>query len=440
MAWKHPAVPALSPRRAAMRRCRASALACVALLAACQDREGTLEAEKGAAPAGAARSLATSSVRQAAFATYPDIEPALITQVRSGVEHQATVWMEFTSGISNPSQLVSQHFASGNGRHNYLGKLPGYDGRYADPWLAQEKGTARQRIYLVAVTVGGTQTDPNALVRWYSDNGGYSWSAPAAIVQNPSSPAPYMVDKPAVAVSSAAGSPGYVYVVYNRQRYISATKQIRELVVQVSTDGGTTWKGPFPVGDQALGNHNAPQVMVDSDGSVYVLWVRWPGGLVNQDEVRIARSPAYVQRDTSTMVFKEGPALTGQNMYSAMQNFTCGGTCKVRGASVPIARLDAARRRIGVAWHRKNASGGTVIDFRAISIADSTPAWGRPSRCPGTAATTSSRRWTSTRSGTTSSRTTRSSRSTRRSSTTWRTTSRSPGTLPWSTRTRTSTC
>jgi hypothetical protein len=369
MAWKHPTAPPLPSRRAPLRHRRASALALLALLAACQDREGTLEADKATPPAAAARSLTTSSPeRPAAFAIYPDIEPALITQMRSGVENQVAVWMEFTQGISSPSQLASSHFASGNARHNYLGKLSGYEGRYADPWLAQETGTARQRIYLVGVTAGSARTDPNALVRWYSDNGGFSWSSPAAIIKY-AGPAPCMVDKPTVAVSAAPGSAGYVYVVYNRQ---AAT--IREQVIQVSTDGGTTWKGPFPVGNQAAGNHNAPQVMVDSNGDVYVVWARWRP-TVNGDSMRVARSPAYVAGATS-MTFTDGPVLSIGRVNDASHTFACGGTCRVRDASVPIARLDAARRRIAVAWHGFRATGGTEIRFTTVSIANNSMAWG----------------------------------------------------------------
>ncbi|MFL5381736.1 MAG: sialidase family protein [Longimicrobiaceae bacterium] len=308
-------------------------------------------------------SLATSPGRQAAFATYQDIEPALMTQVRAGVEHQVAVWMEFTNGLAGGSQFASSHFANGNGRANYLGKLPGYTGRYADPWLAQNTSSAAplQRIYLVGIIAGGSTADPNALVRWYSDNGGYSWSAPGLISGDSTSPAAFFRDKPAVAVSAAAGSAGYVYVAYIRRNRLTNRN---ELVVQASTDAGATWKAPTLVTDPATTSHQAPQVMVDSNGDVYVLWTRW---LAGTDELRIARSPAY-SPSTGSMTFTQGlPANVG-NLYGGAETFACGAGCAVRAASIPIARLDAARRRIAVAWHRPNGTGGSVIDFGTVGV------------------------------------------------------------------------
>jgi hypothetical protein len=347
------------------------ALAGLAFVAACRGDGGT-QADI-TVPAGPSRLVTSSNLstsdRQAAFATYQDIEPALITQMRSGVEHQTTVWMEFTNALP---QLVSSHYASGTNNISYLAHLPGYDGRYGDPWMVQNTSTTAplQRIYLVGITVGNTTAEPNALVRWYSDNGGTSWSPAAAIVQYPTAPAPFLVDKPAVAVSAAAGSAGYVYVPYIRH---NRSTNRHELVIQVSTDAGATWKGPYLISNPAVSHHQAPQVMVDSNGDVYVLWARWIVGST-PDELHIARSKAYTTADS--MAFTEGPVLNTGAVYSANETFGCGTGCTVRAASVPIARLDAARRRIGVAWHRPNGSGGSMIDFRTVSIATTTPAWG----------------------------------------------------------------
>jgi hypothetical protein len=322
-----------------------------------------------------AATLTTTNERAAAFATYADAEPSIATQMRNGVEHQVVAWMEFTQGIDSPARLKFNHFANGNASIGTLPALSGFTGRYADPWLTQNTSTATplQRIYCFGVTTGASVADASAIVRWYSDNGGQTWSA-AGVVQRydrdaSGNAADFWVDKPAATVSAHSGSAGYIYVTYVRR---SRATNRTEIVVSVSTNGGSTWNGPYNVsGTTSVGGHFDPQIMVDNDdGSVWVVWTRTANG-----EIRIASNSAWTSSwsTTSTTLFTQQQTATVAGLYGGGAYVACGANCRLRAVSAPVARLDSTRNRIGVAWHRANGTG-TVIDFRPFDTAGLT--WG----------------------------------------------------------------
>lgn len=307
--------------------------------------------------------------RQLAFNADQDIEPTVMTQVRSGVEHQAAVWMSFATAES-PSRLKYNHYANGNATLGTLPFLPGYEGPYADPILAQNESSAAplQRMYLVGVTHTGAFTTPNAIVRWYSDDGGQSWSAAGAVVEYTEPLVSHWVDKPTVAVSPGGASAGYVYVLHTT---MSNSSGFNQLMLSVSMDGGATWSGPHAVNNPTIARPLG-QVVVDSNGDVYVVWsIRTENG----DQLRVTKSPAF-NPATGMMNFSAPQIQTiGTMRQGSNQTIRCGSGCTVRAATIPIAKIDTVRRRIGVAWHEEPLNSSTVVRFVPINIAGATPQW-----------------------------------------------------------------
>jgi hypothetical protein len=332
----------------------------------------------------ATAALTITNNRQAYFHTSEDVEPAIVSLMRSGVETTVTVFMDY--GLNGPlnysTRLRYNSFANGNATLGTLASLPGDTGRYADPVLAYNKAAtnAPGRIYAVGLHHAST-TEPIAstVVRWYSDTGGTSWSAAGMIHQENGTP--YLLDKPAVAVSSATGSAGYVYVAYvrvNRPDPVNSPNSFtREIVMKVSTNGGTTWQGPYVVSSGMTGTQ-APQVMVDSNGDVYCLWTNW----ATLSVFHVAKSAPF----TTTMAFGASAALTtpAQTRGTNVQVKSTAPSVSVRAATVPIAKLDAARDRIGVTWSLKDQDLlKHVVYFQTISIAGAQPVWQNNQRIVG---------------------------------------------------------
>jgi hypothetical protein len=335
----------------------------------------TAAAVLAALPLSAA--LTTSSHRQASYGSYGDIEPTVITQMRSGIEYQTAVWMEFAvqpPGTPVYSQLKFNSFNSGNATGGYLGKASGYLKRYADPLLAQN--TSTNRMYLIGLTAGDVHSEPSAIVRWYSDNGGQSWSSPLVVttsvaLASPQPAATVFLDKPAIAVSSASNSSGYVYVAYVRENLgtngnPNGTNQI---VLKVSTNNGTSFSQEIPVSAQSAGHH-APQVMVDNlNGEVYVVWLR--DGL---NTLHFARLSAY---NGSTMTSIQTAQTTIGGTFTG--NVAIGGLT-VRGLTTPTAKLDNVNRRIAVTWHETQNNVARAV-FQTIDLVNGmTQASWRPDR------------------------------------------------------------
>lgn len=307
--------------------------------------------------------------RQLAFSADQDIEPTVMTQMRSGIEHQTAVWMNFATS-SSPSRLKYNHYANGNATLGTLPFLAGYEGPYADPILAENESSAAplQRMYLVGVTHTGAFTSPNAIVRWYSDDGGQTWSSAAAVVEYSGDLVSHFVDKPTVAVSPGGATGGYVYVLHTT---MSNSSGFHQLMLSVSTNGGATWSGPHAVNSPTI-ERPIGHVVTDSNGDVYVVWaIRSDTG----DYLRVSKSPAY---NTATGMMNFGmpqSQLIGTLRQGGNQAIRCGSGCTIRAASVPIARIDTVRRRIGVTWHEENANGATVVRFMPINIALVNPQW-----------------------------------------------------------------
>lgn len=324
-----------------------------------------------------AAAVLTTTERRMFTSVSEDIEPTLVSQVRFGVEYNTIAWMKLNNNQNSttPSRL---HFSSVNSNGataaGAIGQLSGFtNGRYADPWLTQNKlttGSAPQRIYLVGVVHSGAFTQPSAVARWYSDNGGFSWSSAAAVISDPGA---YFYDKTTADVSAHSGSPGYLYVSFIRRN----SNGQHEPMVMVSVNGGASFAGPFQVAAPA-GSYGTPQVMVDSsNGQVYVVWKE-----TSEERFLVARAPAY----NGTLVFGDPVTLTRDEFIQDGTHYAqVSPTVSVRASTVPIARLDAVNRRIGVAWHEEYFPNPgqsnprlTVIRFTTIDIRNGNLAWRSP--------------------------------------------------------------
>jgi hypothetical protein len=304
-----------------------------------------------------------------------DIEPALISQVRSGVEYNTTVWMKFNNNqnSSTPSRFqFSSVNSNGGTAAGAIGQLSGFTGRYADPWLTQNPLTSGQnnpqRIYLVGVVHNGATAAPNAAVRWTSDNGGFSWSSASAIISDTTGA--FFYDKTTADVSTHVDSQGYLYVSFIRRNNNNTAATRLEPMVMVSTNGGASFAGPFPVAAPS-GGYGAPQVMVDSStGEVYVILEDW-----NNHDLLVARAPAYNGSPMwgfGTPVILNNPG----TIHDPGTYVQVSSTVRVRAATIPIARLDSQNDRIAVAWHTFDTTlGVTVIRFTTIDIAQGALAW-----------------------------------------------------------------
>jgi hypothetical protein len=317
----------------------------------------------------------TTTERQAASTAAQDIEPVVISQMRSGVEHQAAVWMELDA--SGNTVLKYSHHAAGTSTNGSIPQLTGFTGSYADPYLGQRESIGR--IYLTAVVRVGQTNQPSRILLWRSLNGGLTWLGPVIVDQNDGSTA--FLDKPTLSVSPTTG---YVYVVYRRQ-IINST----QIMLKVSLNNG----GGFDLADglntffigTAINGHTAPMVVNDDTGEVYVLWVRY----AITDRISILRGSEYDPFAPSNRIDFTGSTIITRSFSD--YDFYWGnagipvGAVTVRGATVPMVKLDphVDRRRIVLTWHMSNGTRSAIfmMVIPIVSGADvPVTSWGAPTQ------------------------------------------------------------
>jgi hypothetical protein len=332
-----------------------------------------------------ANAFATINVseRQVYTDVSEDIEPAVMATSVSGVDYTCTVFMKFLNQYQTltPHLYYSTYNSNGQVRANPLSTLSGYD-RNADPVMAKNSTATypSNRIYLAGTAYNSTIT-PNAIAAWYSDDGGFTWSSPSAVVAE--STGSYFLDKPAITVSSETNSSGYIYIAYVRVNDDINDSQYGygQVNVMASANGGVTWQGPFAVGTNQP-DYEAPQVMVDnSTGNVYVVWADL--GQSGNGSIRIASSGRWDPYRTGTynpataMSFTESTALTtGILLGGTHTNVIATGTgVSLMAQTCPVAKLDSAHGRISVAWHEANGTTSTRLQFVTRPLSGS---WGTP--------------------------------------------------------------
>jgi hypothetical protein len=295
-----------------------------------------------------------------------EIEPALISQSRSGVDYVVTVYMKFNPNITTAHSTLEYFAYNGSGSSTY-GALPtssalaNYD-TYFDPVLAQAEGVTNPRIYLTAGGVNSVSGD-TVLIIWSSNDGGWTWTAPYVIESQTKSASNLSIDKPAMTV----GPDGSVHVAYI-EHAASNTMSYRSGTYNAST-GAWSWSAATNVLG-AASNVSAPQVMVDTNSDVYILYV---------DGARIAlvRDDAGVPGVSFAQV-NDIPSI-GQLYGTAFVSdfITLKTGVLIRAVSVPVARLDRTNRRIVAAWHEPDGAGHSRIRFASLET-DGARTWTNP--------------------------------------------------------------
>jgi hypothetical protein len=319
-----------------------------------------------AAPASA---VTPGAEHMTVYDSAEEIEPALISQARSGVDYVVTVYMKFNPDINTASTLQYAVYTS-SGQSTFAG-LPTSSAvasytTFADPILAQQEGVTNPRIYLVALAKKGTGSlVDSALIIWSSDNGGLSWTAPQVIKDETTEDV--FIDKPAITV----GPDGSVHVAYlnfnsstfsNTMSYLSGTYQPLN----------DTWSWP-PVPTDVLGpsggNFAAPQVMVDTNDDVYILYV---DGSVNTIRLVGKASGGFFAQVSNI-------PNTGR-LYGFLHDefIPLKTNVSIRAVTVPVARLDRANRRIAAAWHEGDGEGHSQVRFASLETDGMPRTWSNP--------------------------------------------------------------
>ena len=315
-----------------------------------------------------ATALTQVNERQLVNQSQEEIEPALFTYIQAGVEYSVSVWMNFDPNIKGNSSLKYTAWTS-NGLAN-TSTIPAVSGytRYGDPVLV--KHPTLNRVFLVAlarndiIPAGTTipdQTD-TAVVVWYSVNGGWSWSSPHIVVRKSRQPNSaidkYELDKPV----AATGPDGKLWVAYVLHDPPAGNGD--KLQVQHGTLSGSpaAWNWSMEIGLPASNAPFAPQIMVDSDGDVYVLYTAYDLG----SHIRLLWDDAA----TTAVSFTELPEVPNVGVLYRVGTIEVTPGVKIRAISVPIAKLDRTRRRIAVAWHEENAPNrsSTRLQFATYRI------------------------------------------------------------------------
>jgi len=212
-------------------------------------------------------------------------------------------------------------------------------------------GIAPLRVYTVGILIQvNANAHPNAISVWHSDDGGQTWSQPTLAAVN--STDFILLDKPAINVSQWSGNNGTVFIAYIKVD--NHTGGTNSLLVQKSTDGGTTFSSPVLV---ATGNIEAPQILTSPFGDkVYVLWVDLTP---NANAIRMSTSNSSLVTWTAAETAATGRFPGGNGVMSTFLNNGTG----VRALSIPMARYNWATNSLGVVWHEFESPTSTLTDI-----------------------------------------------------------------------------
>jgi hypothetical protein len=256
--------------------------------------------------------------------------------------------------------------------------LPSLYTSTGDPASAENSygsGIAPYRMYIV-----GTDFEPDrrwsAIQMWFTDDGNNLGCA----VQNPfcrnliwsdGNPPGYhawFADKPSVAVSRNPATLGYVYVVAARAD-IDSTPNVNpnQLIIFRSTDGVTfnltavlssNYVSP-PQNPYLPSNAvTAPQIVVDTNGGVFVIWLDW-----STNRIYAAKSGP----DASNFILL--PSLDAYTLNGPSNQTLPGFTPTIQALSTLNARANLVAHRVGIVWHAREGAlnSNTNVFFAAIN-------------------------------------------------------------------------
>jgi hypothetical protein len=214
----------------------------------------------------------------------------------------------------------------------------------SDPMLAANVyagGVAPGRIYCSGILfTPDARFNPSMVGLWHSDDGGVTWSQPTVVATQ--SGGGYLVDKPAVTVSSYPSTLGYVYVSYV---VVNTSNSLTSSVwVARSTDGGLNFE--TPAANITYDFVQGPVVAVNAnDGTVYCTWVN-----ERFRDIRFASSSG-----SGALSFGPHAIVDGTNILPIDTQLTGG----VRAATLPMMKFNWHDNRLGVVWHAGVGGVGT---------------------------------------------------------------------------------
>jgi len=310
-----------------------------------------------------------------------DMECAAITQTRNGFDYTVVAYMKFHPLVASKNSTITVVTAfSGGTTVATLPTVSGYD-IYADPVLARDDVVSARPIYLAGVAKNSS-TQATAIVVWSTTDAGFTWSAPVVVDAGDRSIS-LDVDKPAIGVAPS----GRVYLAYVRAgtdvTNTPGQRQVGENQISVawSPYGGLSWTTGAEVSAATLpamppepSKNHAPQVMADSDGTVYVVWMRYGsnGGIHMKKTSSV--TPLVFSGTELTQIY----TLPGNSMLDPGATITIHNDPSqinrrfLKAATCPAAKLDPIRRLITVTWHESSGLGAKV---RVATNLIGRPAW-----------------------------------------------------------------
>lgn len=250
-----------------------------------------------------------------------------------------------------------------------------------DPWLAGNPYTTGLNpgwLYAtgIAFQIAAFGT-PNALVLWHSTDGGQHWVTPTEsgnnmIVERTPN---YLLDKPAMAVSTNSNFLGRVYVGYSVTR--NGSPQLTEIHLARSRDGLTfdVSNSSQPLDDILIeqGTFTGAQVIVDnSSGLIYVIYFDMANRKMKM--ATVVDSTSYPPQRLWVSSIEDVTGTRSGLITSVDANLNGG----VRAWSLPAAVFYWPAGRIYVTWHERSVNGTDIfLAWKKVST-PADPSWSGP--------------------------------------------------------------
>ncbi len=253
---------------------------------------------------------------------YLDVEPSTTATTVFGTQYSVSAWIKY-----GPPQ------------------------KYASIYYAYTTNFSSFTTGQLSIPAGYTRSaDPQTAVNPYT---GGTWSGPTIVEMRSNH---YLLDRPAIAVSTHPNTLGYVYVAYVSVNEYDRTQNA--LVVERSTDGGLSFGTPVVI---SIGRVTAPDLVVDSNtGKLYVFW----SDNTNQ-RIVVASSTDYgISFGSYEQV--TGPYYLGPTIYPGVPAQTCA-----------LARFHYQSGRVIVTWMGYSAETGSMEVYYSYKPCTSNcNAWG----------------------------------------------------------------